>query len=248
MAPLSARRRHGEEAAAVVQRLKLGREAGTVTAVQEVAMTPRTAQPGLTPRPVIRGPQGPAVGLILGPEEEARCERIFVRHDKSRTGEVDLQEFNAMCEELELPLDQSVARSWLRGRGEGSGLNLQDFKELYAQILAAQSPAVRTVASRKPLRLRELLGSEAHMRSVFNRHANEEGLLAVGELPDLLQFLGFPDIYGDRFDRFVGEWADLHGKDDTVNFHDFISCINLLVEFCERSLEEQLQDAQGGQA
>eukprot|EP00927_Polykrikos_kofoidii_P037344 TRINITY_DN31495_c0_g2_i1.p1 TRINITY_DN31495_c0_g2~~TRINITY_DN31495_c0_g2_i1.p1 ORF type:complete len:238 (-),score=44.79 TRINITY_DN31495_c0_g2_i1:142-855(-) len=236
MGPLSARRRNGEEAAAVVERLKLGNE--NITAIREVAMTPRTLQPGVTPRPVVRGPQGVLADPVLGNEEEVRVERVFASHDKSKTGEVDLIEFHAMCEKLELPLDRAVAEDWLHGHDEGSGLTLEDFKHLYGKILAAQSPAVRTVASRKPLRLHEYLAAESHMRQAFDRHA-EEGLISVDNLPEVLQFLGFPDVYGDKFDRFVGEWVELHGKSDEVNFHEFINCVNLLVEFCERTLEKE---------
>lgn len=255
MAPVSARHRHGEDAAAVVARLQIanGDSKLNFTAVQQVALTPRTmmATPRsqmATPRPLVRGPQG-GVGRMksveLMPEEEAKVERIYQAHDLAGHGEIDMIEFHAMCEDLELPLDDIVAKNWLHGRPKDVGLSVEDLKQLYAQILSAQSPAVRAVANRKPLRLNEILGAESNMRNAFAKFS-KDGKMHSDDVPEVLVYLGFPDVYGDRFDRFVSEWVDLRsGGADQVNFHDFIRCMNLLVDFSERHLEDEWLENSG---
>eukprot|EP00929_Paragymnodinium_shiwhaense_P016942 TRINITY_DN125723_c0_g1_i1.p2 TRINITY_DN125723_c0_g1~~TRINITY_DN125723_c0_g1_i1.p2 ORF type:complete len:263 (+),score=84.81 TRINITY_DN125723_c0_g1_i1:71-859(+) len=247
MAPLSARHRHGDDAAAVVARLQAaGGGKLNFTPVQEVALTPRTTLTTprsqlATPRPLVRGPQG-GIGRLktveLTPEEEAKVERVFHEHDRAKAGEIDMIEFHAICEALELPLDDIVAKNWLAGRPKEAGLTVEDLKQLYAQILSAQNPAVRSVANRQPLRLREILGAEANIRSAFSRFA-KEGTMHCDDLPEVLVYLGFPDVFGDRFDRFVSEWAELRGGGGQVDIHDFVGCMNLLVEFSERHLEEE---------
>lgn len=245
MAPLSARRRkNGDDAASIANALRLRTgEFPAFTDVQQVAMTPRTGneQKGMTPRPVVRGPQGSggkAADRELGPDEEARVEKIFFRYDRHNAGEVDMAEFYGMCASLDLPLDQAVARDWLAGRCQGTGLTVMDVKALYAKILAAQSPAVRTVACRKAVRLRDILGAESGMRAAFQKYA-KEGLISVDSVSEVLVSLGFPDVYGDTFDRFVSEWAEMRTNNGPVNFHDFVNCVNLLVEFSERQQEQQ---------
>mmetsp|Transcript_2044 Transcript_2044/g.4934 ORF Transcript_2044/g.4934 Transcript_2044/m.4934 type:complete len:240 (+) Transcript_2044:91-810(+) len=237
MALLSARRREAADALAVY--VQLQRSPDQATELHEVAMTPRRESRGLSPRPVIRGPQGSSSEPMTS-EVEAKIEKAFLRYDTAKTGEVDMMVFEQLCADLELPMDHHIARRWLAGRSEGSGLSLKDVKQLYGRILAAQSPAVRTMASHKPLRLKEACGTESQMRAAFKRYA-VDGFMTLDDLAGALMYLGFPDTYCDKFDRFVGDWAALRGKDSNVDFHDFVNCVNLLVDFCERQLEEQQQ-------
>jgi len=242
MAPHSARGKQREDAAALCLKLKqIQGEHMPITAVQEVAITPRTPAAAMTPRPVVRGPQikPPCLGTTLEEDEEVRLERVFAKFDKTGTYEVDMIDFTPLCEGLELQLDNEIAQRWLNDRDKGKGLTLEDFKELYKEILEAQNPGVRQVAGRKPLRLKELRGAELHLRTVFNKYAKNE-FMTVDQLCEALALQGFPDVHGDKFDRFVAEWNALHGTgEDRVNFHGLVSCVNLLVDFCERHIQEE---------
>lgn len=243
MAPLSARRRMN---ARDVPQLPLG---GPLTDVQAAARTPRgspapvaqassrkESATNATPRPIVRGPQqGVATSLAqLSPEESQLVERAFNKHDKTKSGEVDTFEFYAMCETLELSVERDVAQKWLMGRNEAKGFSLDDFKQLYGRILAAQTPVVRTLSARTPVRYQEVTSTEESMRAAFNRFA-ACGSLSEDGLRQVLTALCFPDIHGDGFDRFVGEWLGLQGKADmdAINFHEFVACINLLITFCD---------------
>lgn len=246
MAPLSARRRNGGNAAAVVSGLMesggrlpvppLG-TGGVASDVQVVALTPRSLG-GATPRPVVRGPAGGRQdgNTMLSPEEESRAEKAFRRHDQMGMGEVDMNDFFALCESLDLPVDVDVASEWIGGRSEAKGLNLDDFKSLYGRVLAAQSPAVRKINGQESARLPELSSTEANMRVAFRRYAGPAGKLDVDVLPQVFQYLRFPDHHGDGFDRFVGECLLLAGKDESssLNFHEFAASVNLLIDFCEK--------------
>lgn len=205
-------------------------------------MTPRppSTRGGATPRPVVRGPQTSASGTTsnLTQEEDDRATRVFNKVNKSGFGEVDFVDFRTMCELLDLPIDAAVEKQWLAGRSEATGINLEEFKQIYGRILAAQTPAVRKVIGTGRLNGLELRGTEVTMRTAFNRYAMD-GSLAKEDLPEVFQFLKFPDHHGDLFDRFVTEWLTVEGKDDdgTVNFHEFVNGYNLLVDFCERQRE-----------
>jgi hypothetical protein len=156
-----------------------------------------------------------------------------------QVGEVDMGDFFKICESIDLPVDPSVASEWIGGRNEAKGMNLDDFKTLYARVLAAQSPAVRKVhSSSEPIRLAELVSTEAHMRAAFKKYATK-GRLSVEDLPTVFQYLRFPDHHGDGFDRFVVEWLVLVEKEETgfLNFHEFAASVNLLIKLCE-SLRE----------
>lgn len=213
---------------------------GTPSDVQQVAMTPRSAR-GMTPRPVVRGPQGgkqpEASAIYLTPEEDARAEKAFVRHDRMKVGEVDILKFAMICEDLDLPVDPQLADEWIGGRSEAKALNMDEFKGLYARILSAQSPAVRQVhtgSDGQTVRLPELVSTEVTMRGAFKRYAGSSGQLAVDTLAHVFQYLRFPDHHGDGFDRFVGEWLVLTGKEESgsLNFHEFVASVNLLIDFC----------------
>jgi len=248
MAPLSARRRTPGSAAVagLVQTggplsLPLG-PGGAPSDVQTVVYTPRSAGAMTTPRPVVRGPQGgrqsdnASGSIFLTPEEESRAERAFKRHDKMQQGEVDMMDFFVICENLSLPVNPDVASDWIGARNEAKGLTLDDFKGLYARVLAAQSPAVRQVHNgSEPVRLRELTSTEAGMRAAFRKYAVGQQL-PVDNLAQVFQFLNFPDHHGDSFDRFVGEWLVLSEKEESgsLNFHEFVVSVNLLIEFCEK--------------
>merc|ERR1719478_541326 len=133
-------------------------------------------------------------------------------------------------------MDPDIGNEWMGARNEAKGLNIDDFKGLYARVLAAQSPAVRQVHNgAEPVRLPELRDTEAYMRAAYKRYAGA-GQLSVDRLPEVYQYLRFPDHHGDGFDRFVGEWLNLAGKEETgsINFHEFVVSVNLLIEFCER--------------
>lgn len=209
---------------------------GCVSDVQEVAMTPRSVG-GMTPRPVVRGSSSEAGPVGLSEQEGARAERAFRRHDKMQVGEVDTMDFFTICESLDLTIAPDVAADWIGNRQEGQGMNMEEFKQIYARVLAAQSPAVRQVhSSAEPVtvRLDGLTSTEAHMRAAFSRHA-PTGQLPVDNLSTVFQYLRFPDHHGDGFDRFVGEWLLLANKDETgsLNFHEFAASVNLLIDFCE---------------
>lgn len=209
---------------------------GVPSDVQEVAFTPRSLG-GATPRPVIRGPPGgKQEDFMLTREEEARAEKAFKRHDKMGAGEVDMLEFFAICESLDMPVDVDVANEFIGSRSEAKGLNVDDFKALYGRVLSAQSPAVRKISGQEAVRLPELASTEATMRVAFKRYAGPSGKLPVDSLPQVFQYLRFPDHHGDGFDRFVGEWLVLAGKDESgsLNFHEFAGSVNLLIDFCEK--------------
>lgn len=208
---------------------------------------PTATAAGETPKPLVRGPQQavPSSATILKSDEEARCEKAFNKHDKMKTGEIDLVEFYAMCESLQLPLQIEVAQEWLAGRSEAKGLTLEDFKLLYGQILAAQTPAVRKVTGNGNLGLGEMVGTESAMRAAFQSGARN-GALSTDGLRGVLRSLGFPDRHGDGFDRFVGEWLIQEDKEETgtLNFHEFVSCVNFLIDFCKQEEEEAQQPAE----
>lgn len=216
-----------------------------LTDVLDAAITPRSklTPRGTTPRPVVRGP-GPTKKVagekpVCSPEESQMAEKIFAKYDVAGIGEVDIKAFTEMCSDVDLPVDPVMAREWLAEVKNKRGLFLADFKDIYARILAAQTPAVRSSALGRPIGLPALLATESHSREAFKRFA-PEGLLAVEMLPHVLRTLGFTDIHGDGFDRYVGEWMILEKKSDKamINFHDFVSCTNLLVDFIEKSLSK----------
>lgn len=241
--PLSARRRFDAQATATPQRIQLQMQLSgdeRVTDLQGVAMTPRTEASvvsGITPRPVMRGPQTNSnKTATLAPEEENRIEAAFRLHDTAKTGEVDLSVFYGMCKTLELCLSEDVAAEWLAGRNESTGLTLEDFRALYTRILAAQTPGVRQALGHGPLTLREVVGTEKNVRSAFERATNGGTHLLADRTGTVLYALGLPDYYGDGFDRFVTEWLAIENKSpqSEINFHEFVSCANLVIDFAER--------------
>jgi len=209
---------------------------GVHSKVLDAALALGTAkESATTPTPVVRGPQQsvPATMEALTPDEEKRAEKAFNKHDKAKTGEVDLIEFYKICDTLEIPVEHDIAKEWLTGKSESKGLRIDDFKELYGRILAAQTPAVRKICAQVPPKLSEVNGTESHMRAAFNACANG-GLLNSDGLREVLKNQSFPDYYGDGFEHFVYEWLRLVNKDDNsaVNFHEFAECVNFLIEFC----------------
>mmetsp|Transcript_56779 Transcript_56779/g.122735 ORF Transcript_56779/g.122735 Transcript_56779/m.122735 type:complete len:241 (-) Transcript_56779:86-808(-) len=233
MAPLSARWRQDQATTAARLQSQLN---GQQLVPPVTCASPRAAiGVASSPRPIVRGPLGgSAKEATLTNEENERAEKAFSRHDHSQSGEVDLGVFYEICKSLELPIAKGVAKEWLAGKSEARGLMLEDFKQLYAKILAAQTPAVRAAAGRKPIGLPEMAGTEAQMRTAFNKYARA-GKLSTDGLQKLLVHLNFPDIHGDRFDRFLEEFLELCSKEEpcTHSFHEFITCVNLLIEFCE---------------
>lgn len=212
-------------------------------------MTPRTMTAGnaLTPRPVVRGPQGGMnASDELSQEHDLRAEKVFSMFDRMRTGEIDMMFFDAMLEALELPVEPCVAKEWLRGRNECNGLTLADFKQLYCRILSVQSPAVKTVIGRKRLGLKDVQSTEGHLRQAFKRYATDDAI-DLDILSDAIASMSFPDYYGDRFDRFVSEWDALRVEArcgcSRVSYHEFVECVNMLVEFCDRHDEMQKMQA-----
>jgi hypothetical protein len=170
----------------------------------------------------------------LTEKEDKRVDATFMKYDSLKMGEIDLSKFNSMCEEMELPLDFQIAQEWLGGRNKEKGIKLEEFKQLYGKILSAQGPAVRAAASGKELRFPLVRSSEAEMRGIFAKMA-VGGQISIRTLCTALQLLNFPDHYGDGFDRFVTEWATLEGcVKGPVDYHGFVSCVNLLVDFCEQ--------------
>merc|ERR1712150_244520 len=156
-------------------------------------------------RPVVRGPQAHLSATELAPEEQKRADAIFKQHDKTKSGEVDQFAFYRMCEALDVPLDSAVARAWLSGRSADEGVTIDDFKCLYARILAAQTPAVRQAMSAGPLDYAAMRRTEGQMRAAFNKHAVPDGGLSMPCLRDVLLYLSYPDNNGDKFDRVVGD-------------------------------------------
>lgn len=232
--PLSARRHPDPRVTAACKVLLSGCPASDVL---EVALTPRlVAVPGQAPPPVVRGPQAglSRETMVLSPEEERRVEQAFKQHDVHGAGEVDIFTFSALCKTLELPVDRGVASEWLSEQGEVAGLSLPELKRIYGQMLAAQTPAVRRAVVGGNVTLKELAGTEQSMRQAFVKFA-PQGSLSTDGMRDLLHSLGFPDVHGDKFDRFVDEWMVLEGKSgcEAFSFHDFVSCVNLLVDFAE---------------
>jgi len=202
-----------------------------------------------TPRPVVRGPpQDEEERLLvqeLSPEEEDALMTAFVKHDKHKCGKLELHSFHELCHSLDLHLDTFVARNWLGDLNQVAedGFTIEDVKGVYQGMLAAQTPAVRKTNGGKMLKLADLRATEEYMRAAFKKSA-PTGTVGPDGLRDLLVSMGFPDIHGDQFDRFVGEWLLLAGKPDAdqeppLNVHDFISCVNLLVELCH---DYQLQE------
>eukprot|EP00746_Dinoflagellata_sp_MGD_P002398 gnl/MRDRNA2_/MRDRNA2_104652_c0_seq1.p1 gnl/MRDRNA2_/MRDRNA2_104652_c0~~gnl/MRDRNA2_/MRDRNA2_104652_c0_seq1.p1 ORF type:complete len:215 (+),score=46.71 gnl/MRDRNA2_/MRDRNA2_104652_c0_seq1:76-720(+) len=185
---------------------------------------------------VVRGPQSnvPKESAELTPDEARRAERTFQKHDKTKSGEIDVSEFHNLCKSLDLPLDFLIESKWLKGKSEAKGLTLEDFVALYGRILAAQTPAVRQTAGNKPCSLMHMRGTETQMRAAFDKYAGETSVLTKDQLRELFAELCFPDHNGDGFEQYVDEWFASFGKDDeTVDFHEFVSAINSLVTFCE---------------
>ncbi|CAE8694523.1 unnamed protein product, partial [Polarella glacialis] len=222
-------------------------------AIDPRPVTPRLVAPNLnldlgrplTPRPVIRGP---VKGVLphsqdLDELEKETAERAFQEQDLYETGKLELSSVHRMCARLDLHVDQNVVKTWLEGLSEAEGITLDDFKEVYKGILAAQTPAVRKSAAGKSLCLEDLRETEDYMRKAFNRHASSCGTVSTDHLRELLQYLSFPDVHGDGYDRFVSEWLLLSGKEESpelqLTVHDFISCVNLLVDVCQRHQEMQ---------
>mmetsp|Transcript_41394 Transcript_41394/g.88204 ORF Transcript_41394/g.88204 Transcript_41394/m.88204 type:complete len:247 (-) Transcript_41394:74-814(-) len=213
--------------------------------VIETALTPRSTQGAVvaSPRPVIRGPQAGAFkeDPVLSAAEEHLANQAFASVDISGAGEVDVESIYTMCGFLNLPLDKDVAKMWLANRSQAKhGLSLDEFKQILARILAGQMPSVRLGMSQKPIRLRDAMLTETTMRKAFGRYKLPRVTTISAEgLRGALKYLSFPDYHGDEFERFVGEWLALEGKEDTaaLDFQDFVSCINLLVDFCDRLAE-----------
>lgn len=185
---------------------------------------------------VVRGPQSVTLGSAdLSPEETERAERIFKKYDTAKCGEIDLEKFREMCGSLDLPLARHVEHSWLAGKSEAKGLTLEDFKQLYGKILSSQTPAVRQACARQKLGLAQIHGTESHMRAAFDRHAEGAAKIGSDSFGAALADLGFPDHHGDGFERFADEWFQICGKSvgDTLNFHEFVGGVNLLIHFCQ---------------
>eukprot|EP00440_Ansanella_granifera_P015837 gb/GFBE01017203.1/.p1 GENE.gb/GFBE01017203.1/~~gb/GFBE01017203.1/.p1 ORF type:complete len:272 (+),score=50.93 gb/GFBE01017203.1/:1-816(+) len=227
--------------------------------VLEVVLSPRpgtgrpgTGRPGtaagdkpMTPRPVVRGPKATSErGKELSEEEENAFARAFDKFDKHRCGKLELHSFHEMCESLDLHLDAKVAKEWLGDLNQVDGLAMEDVKEIYCGIMSAQTPAVRKSAAGKALCLSDMRATEDYMRKAFSQWA-PKGTLGPDQLRELLVSLGFPDVHGDSFDRFVCEWLLLAGKPEAADeppltVHDFISCVNLLVELCQAHQQAQM--------
>jgi len=182
---------------------------------------------------------------MLSEAEEQAFEVAFEKFDKHRCGKLELHSFHELCHSLDLHLDISTAQSWLGKLAEVDGLTLEEVKLIGSGILAGQTPAVRKSAAGQSLGLSDLRATESYMRGAFQQHA-ADGSITVDALRELFRFLAFPDIYGDGFDRFVGEWLLLAGKpaadeEPLLNVHDFISCVNLLVDVCQAHQEAEEQ-------
>lgn len=223
--------------------------------VIEVALSPRpmtgSSKP-MTPRPVVRGPPQDVEERLLvkelSKEEEDALMQAFKRHDKHDCGKLELHSFHELCHSLDLHLDAHVARNWLGDLNQVAedGFTIEDVKGVYQGMLSAQTPAVRKSAGGHELKLTDLRATEDYMRGAFKKFA-PGGTVGPDGLRNLLKSLGFPDVHGDLFDRFVGEWLLLAGKPDAdqeppLNVHDFISCVNLLVDLCrDHQLQEELK-------
>ncbi|CAE7356192.1 unnamed protein product [Symbiodinium natans] len=223
--------------------------------VLEVALTPRTPRattprgPGSkpsTPRPVIRGSRAQMASYKdLTPWEEKAIVAAFQKFDKHKSGKLEVHSFFQLCQSLDLHLNSRLAQEWLGSLNQVDGLGLDQVKNICARILAAQTPAVRACAAGKALALPDLQASEEYMRSAFRRFA-PKGVVGPEGLRQLLKALDFPDVHCDSFDRYVSEWLLIAGKleeEPTINVHDFIACVNLLVELCQvHQLEQEAKD------
>jgi hypothetical protein len=216
--------------------------------VLEVALTPRSSSRGsrpVTPRATARGPQNEDFVDMpeLSEEEIVLAETLFQKYDSNRRGKLQSIHFYEICNDLELHLDSNVAKAWLGDFDEDQGLSLDAFKSILAGLLSAQTPAVRKASIGKPLGLRDMVATESQMRAAFMRCARR-GMLSIDGLRALLKSLGFPDTYGDEYDRFVGEWLLLKGRiikdgEAEINFHDFVDCANLLIDVSRRELRQK---------
>eukprot|EP00933_Yihiella_yeosuensis_P048855 TRINITY_DN4527_c0_g3_i1.p1 TRINITY_DN4527_c0_g3~~TRINITY_DN4527_c0_g3_i1.p1 ORF type:complete len:279 (-),score=49.49 TRINITY_DN4527_c0_g3_i1:168-1004(-) len=249
-----------QEHAVVAQ--KLVTEGVPMSDVMTVALTPRALTPratssqgqrATTPRPVVRGPQKETLngsGLGTRAEDETLAQQIFEKFDKEGTGKLEIHAFYDMLTALDLHVESGIAKQWLGDLSDAEGLTREEFSGILGAILSAQTPAVRKAIAGRKLALLELQGTESMMRASFERYATA-GTMTTKQLTTLLQYLGYPDIYGDGYDRFVGEWLLLTGRvdDDNVkiNFHEFTSCINLLVDVCRKHQEEQEEKAKAAQ-
>ncbi|CAJ1461571.1 unnamed protein product [Effrenium voratum] len=222
-----------------------------ISDVLDVVLTPRpSTAPGgsapATPRPVMRGPRAQAgTWKELTPQEEKTIDAAFKKFDKYHSGKLEIHSFFDMCRSLDLHLNAKVAREWLGQLNKVDGLTLDQVKSICTSILAAQTPAVRSCTAGKALGLFDLQASEEYMRAAFKKFA-PKGTVSAEGLRELLRSLDFPDVHCDHFDRYVGEWLLIVGKDDEapINVHEFISCVNLLVDVCQRhqeALENELE-------
>eukprot|EP00437_Effrenium_voratum_P038160 CAMPEP_0181483888 /NCGR_PEP_ID=MMETSP1110-20121109/45677_1 /TAXON_ID=174948 /ORGANISM="Symbiodinium sp., Strain CCMP421" /LENGTH=261 /DNA_ID=CAMNT_0023609661 /DNA_START=32 /DNA_END=817 /DNA_ORIENTATION=+ len=225
--------------------------------VLEVAMTPRTPRaatprsgPGSkpsTPRPVIRGSRAQmATYKDLTPHEEKAVVAAFHKLDTHKSGKLEVHSFFQLCQSLDIHLNSRLAREWLGSLNQVDGLSLDQVKSICARILAAQTPAVRACAAGRALALSDLQASEEYMRSAFRRFA-PKGTVSPDGLRQLLKALDFPDVHSDAFDRYVSEWLLIAGKsqeeETSISVHDFISCVNLLVDLCQvHQLEQEQKD------
>jgi len=168
--------------------------------------------------------------------EEKAVVAAFRNLDKYGSGKLEVHSFFQICQSLDLHLNARLAREWLGNLNQVDGVTLDQVKTICARILSAQTPAVRTTTAGRPLALSDLQASEEYMRAAFRRFAPKGAIQPAG-LRDLLRFLDFPDVHCDNFDRFVTEWLILAEKpiesEPTINVHEFISCVNLLVDLCQ---------------
>lgn len=144
--------------------------------------------------------------------------------------------FLLICKSLDIHFDNGVAQEWLSERPPDKGFSLQDFKDLYGQILAAQGPGVRQAMGNVHLRGKDMVKTEDQMRTAFKRFS-VDGFVSIDGLRQVLSSLSYPDMDGDIFDRFSTEFFEISGKDthtDSINFHEFAQCVNLLVDVCEK--------------
>lgn len=214
---------------------------GASSDVLEVVLTPRpAAPPGVAPTPVVRGPQtGINHRLIaLSPQEDQLAEEAFKKVDVKDVGEVDSFKLLEMFGHLKIPMAMNIAKAWLSDHPQTTGFTVADFKVIYGQILAAQTPAVRKASARGSIKLAELASTEKSMRLAFEKLAQGDRI-SPSRLCSLFKTLHLPDVHGDQFERFVGEWLALEGleveQDElALTFHDFVSCINLLIDFIDR--------------
>eukprot|EP00913_Durusdinium_trenchii_P028165 g26408.t1 len=167
----------------------------------------------------------------MGMTSEYAKDKAFRKFDKFNSGKLEIHSFFSLCHSLDLHLNAKLAREWLGHLNQVDGLTLDQVKSICASILAAQTPAVRSCTAGKVLTLSELQASEEFA---------PRGTLVPATLRELLRSLDFPDVHCDHFDRYVGEWLVIAGKEEeepVINVHDFISCVNLLVDVCQRHQE-----------